>query len=126
MRASKAAQQALSLLDGGKQWIQGQFARNAEGRIAAATDADACSFCAMGAIRRVLNMDGAYSKAEPAVRDMYYTLHNTLNECAWELSSGVSKTIVNLNDHASSFEEVQKAFTCAITKLTAQEAAQAQ
>lgn len=61
--------QARALIADEKNWAQGAYATDAEGRnLCDPNAADACSFCSVGAVAKVLGIAGSKAEDHPAVQ----------------------------------------------------------
>lgn len=108
-KTKKLLEEALKVLDGGRAWCQGEYARTVKGTRISSTHELAAAFCAVGAMevahRRLINDD-------PLPRTLEWTDAFT----ALTVASGLS-SVVNFNDTADSFYDIELMFKAAIASF---------
>lgn len=108
-KTKELLEEALRVLDNGFAWCKGEYARTRNGDRISSTHSDAAAFCAVGAMevahRRLIN--GETLPRTPEWQDAFTAL----------TIASPNNNIIDLNDSAESFYDVELVFKTAIASL---------
>lgn len=111
MIKSEILKAARALITSPDNWTQGSYARNAIGLTTLIASGEACRFCSLGAIERIMHIsrDNLRRNRDVAAGDV----RKCLVQAIYKYQGGVKSTIARFNDHHT-HSEVLAVFDLAI------------